>query len=219
MAVQKNRRPSMMSFPTIPGRNQEHRCFVLFSTTSSLLSRTIRWATSSRISHAAIAYECATTGRVLVLEASGDGFRSLTWERWIASNELIHLFRVDVPTAQWRGALGEFCDTLGAPYDVRRLALEVARHFSRGWTQRFAWADPTRGSHGVLCSDAVADFLRRLGLDEFDRPSEWTPAALLAHLQASESFVAERFAGTSRMTLREKCEPAPLAAPLLKVVA
>jgi hypothetical protein len=173
-----------------PRNTDTQSCYLLFSTTSSLLSRSIRWATQATVSHAAIAYECATTGRVMVLEAAGTGFRGLTWETWIQENDLLHAFRIDVPTGEWQSALGSFCDTLGAPYDSRRLVLELARHLSRDWTQRFSWANTQKNSRGVLCADAVAKFLYQLGFSQFQCPPAWTPGTLLAHVKEEESFVA-----------------------------
>lgn len=167
---------------------ENHSCFLLFSTTSSWLSRSIRWATRSEVSHVAIAFECSTTSRVLVMEAAGDGFRGLTWERWQQENELIRAFRIEVPTSQWREGLGEFCDMLGSPYDTPRLFREAARHISQGWTQRFAWADPERNTKGVLCADAIADFLHRIGFTQYEHPLAWTPAKLLANVDTQDAF-------------------------------
>lgn len=171
-----------------PTADSTNNCYLLFSTTQSLLSRSIRLATGCEVSHAAIAYECSTTGRVMVLEASGSGFRGLTWENWIKENELIHAFRLDVPVAQWQGALGGFCDTLGTPYDSRRLVLELARHLSRDWTQRFSWANTVANSRGVLCADAVADFLFRVGFAQFKCPPAWTPRLLLEQVMEDSHF-------------------------------
>ncbi len=174
-------------------------CFVLFSTTSSLLSMSIRWATQSVVSHVSIAFESATTGRVLVLEAAGGGFRSITWERWQRENELISMFRIDVPSAQWREGLGDFCDTLGKPYDTPRLLREAARHLTQGWTLRFPWAHPQKNASGVLCADAVAVFLQKIGLSQFDFPLTWTPGALLDFASADQTFI--------RMTPRVRTMP------------
>ena len=193
-------------------------CYLLFSTTPSLLSRTIRWATQSTVSHAAIGYECSTTGRVMVLEASGGGFRAVTWETWLAENQLLRAFRIDVPSTEWRAALGQFCDTLGAPYDSRRLVAEFVRHLSPAWSNRFGWSDSTQTTRGVLCADAVAKFLYQLGFSQFQCPPAWTPGTLLTHVDGEDAFVPMSSVAATAMPLIAT-SVGDSAVPLLRVVA
>ncbi len=205
----------------VPRHPGEHRCFLLFSTTPSLLSWAIRRATSSTVSHACVAYECLTTGRVLVLEASGGGFRGITWERWLRENQLLHAFHINVPPTQWKEALGEFCDTLGTPYDTRRLALELARHLSGDWTQQFAWTNIQKNTRGVLCADAVAEFLYRAGFSIFKSFSDWTPESLLSQIRVNKRFIPMSTTVASSMPMEPKEKPTSTdnQSPDLRVVS
>lgn len=123
------------------------------------------------------------------MEAAGSGFRGITWERWQRENEIIRIFRIDVPTQQWQEGLGEFCDTLGSPYDTPRLFREAARHLTQGWTQQFSWGNPQKNANGVLCADAVAAFLHRIGFSQFEFPLRWTPGTLLDYANEEQAFV------------------------------
>lgn len=141
------------------------------------------------------------------MEAAGGGFRGLTWERWLGANQLLAAYRIAVAPRRWQQALAGFCDTLGAPYDVRRLTLELLAHVTGGFTTRFACANPQQNARGVLCSDAIADFLHRLDFSQFRCPPSWTPARLLAHVEQDDAFVPVPLATIAPLPLVPVSEP------------
>ncbi len=172
------------------GKERQHQCFIVFSTTGSLLSKLIRGVTGCPASHVAVVYDCVTTGRMLVMEASGRGFRVLTWEVWIRDNQPQAAFRLKAPQWRWRAALGQFCDVLGADYDTPRLVREMVRHMGRRVIGRFGDRNGLATTQRVLCSDAIARFLLLMDHEECREPTEWTPGALLDLLGGHPAFEA-----------------------------
>jgi hypothetical protein len=163
------------------GKDELRSLNICFSTTDGLLSRWIRWYTGAPVSHAAITFRSLSLDKVMVMEASGSGFRLLPWRKWAPHNRLAARFRLDVPIGRLRAALQHIADRLGDGYDSRGLFGFVPRFrdklvaTDRGRRPRHNLLDdPSR----VFCSEAVAEFLLHAGFDELTDPSAWSPADL-----------------------------------------
>ncbi len=149
---------------------------VCFSTTSSLLSGWIRLVTRAPVSHALITYRCRTLARVMVMEATGRGFNVVPWRRWKQHNRLVARFAIDEPVATQVRALHGLAEDLGSEYD----SLSLFGFALRRWQKRSKnlLDDPRK----LICSEAVAKFLKAVGVAECRDPGEWTPADLFEHL-------------------------------------
>ena len=129
-----------------------------FSTTGHWLSRWIRRFTRSRVSHCIVVYRSEIFGQEMVLEASGNGYRIISWRRWDRANRLIALYRLDLPEQQLRDGLAELASHLGDAYDT----MSLVGFALRGW---FGLKKiPFDSRRKLVCSEAVALFLTRCGV-------------------------------------------------------
>jgi hypothetical protein len=124
-----------------------------FSTKGGWLSRGIRFMTRSHVSHCFVVYQCDIFGQEMVLEASGVGFRIISWRRWDRANRLIALYRLDLPEADVREALHLLASRLGDSFDKLSLLGFALRRFFR--LKRV----PFNSREKLVCSEAVALFL------------------------------------------------------------
>lgn len=164
---------------------------ICFSTTDSLLSRWIRWFTGAPVSHAIITYRCASLGKIMVMEASGTGFRMIPWARWERENTLKKRYRLVIEAGVQVSALRQIADLLGAEYDTVGLFgfvprfLEKLRLMKRGRRLRNVLDDPRK----VFCSEAVAMFLAHAGFEDFGAPGDWSPRDLFEWASRDERLL------------------------------
>jgi hypothetical protein len=143
-----------------------------FSTKGGWLSRGIRWITGSRVSHCFVVYRCDVFGQEMVLEASGCGFRIISWRRWDRANRLVALYRLDLPEEDLRGALSQLSLRLGDAFDKLSLLGFVLRKVFR------LNKVPFNSRQKLVCSEAVALFLCWCGVPIVDY-GVMTPQELL----------------------------------------
>lgn len=129
-----------------------------FSTKSGWLSRGIRRVTGSRASHCFIVYPCELFGQEMVLEASANGFRLISWRRWDRMNKLIALYRLNLPEGELRTGLRRLSNRLGDAFDRLSLLGFLLQRLFR--LQRV----PFNSRAKLVCSEAVALFLHWCGL-------------------------------------------------------
>jgi hypothetical protein len=143
-----------------------------FSTTSGWLSRMIRRITGSPVSHSFVVYHSTAFGKDMVLEASGQGFRVMSWRRFDKENKLVAIYRLKVADPVAHEALGKLADRLGDAYDTLSLFGYLLRKWFR--LERV----PFDSRKKLICSEAVALFLGWCGMP-FDDVSVVTPKILL----------------------------------------
>ncbi len=76
----------------------------------------------------------------------------------------------------------------GSHYDSKRLVREMVRHLVGRLKGQLPPSNHGSRKGRVLCSDAIAHFLLAMGCEEFQRPADWTPAAMLSHLMEHSDF-------------------------------
>ncbi|HEU5060062.1 MAG TPA: hypothetical protein VFU21_26200 [Kofleriaceae bacterium] len=143
-----------------------------FSTTGGWLSRMIRRITGSPVSHSFVVYHSAVFGKDMVLEASGRGFRVMSWRRFDTENKLVAMYRLKVEDAVVHEALGKLADRLGDAYDTLSLFGYLLRTVFR--LKRV----PFDSRKKLVCSEAVALFLGWCGMP-FEDVGVVTPKVLL----------------------------------------
>lgn len=154
----KGRAPQWVDNPPLSDTGSGLAVHVGFSTTGGWLSRGIRRVTRSRVSHCIVVYRCEMFGQEMVLEASGSGFRLISWRRWDRVNRLIALYRLNLPEESVRPALRQLADRLGDSYDTVSLLGFVLRGLFR--LKRVPFDSRKR----LVCSEALALFLSWCGL-------------------------------------------------------
>lgn len=162
-------------------RNQNAR--IGFSTSQSWLSALIRFLTRSRVSHAFILYWDRDFMNHMILEATHDGFRLVTVERFLAHNTVVEL--IDVGRTLNQG-LSHVSAWVGSRYDAMGLVGMVWVVLGR-WLRR-RWHNPLGSSRSMFCSEAIVRALRADGFPGADSldPEATSPADLLAFLYSSK---------------------------------
>lgn len=143
-----------------------------FSTTGGWLSRIIRRITGSPVSHCFVVYHSSAFGKDMVLEASGQGFRVMSWRRFDKENKLVAIYRLKVADELAHDALARLGDRLGDAYDT----LSLFGYLLRKWFR--LKRVPFDSRNKLVCSEAVALFLGWCGMP-FDDVSVVTPKILL----------------------------------------
>ena len=188
-----------------------------FSTTGGWLSRIIRRMTGSPVSHSFVVYHSAVFGKDMVLEASGHGFRIMSWRRFDKENKLVAMYRLKVPDEVLHQALGKLADRLGDAYDT----LSLFGYLLRKWFR--LKRVPFDSRKKLVCSEAVALFLGWCGM-RFDDVGVVTPQILLDFAEGNaDAFelvdtgngfgrVAEKSAKRRRRKRRRKrvADPSPV---------
>lgn len=148
-----------------------------FSTTSAPLSRLIRWVTRGQASHCFFVYWSADFAQDMVLEATLQGVRAVSWSRYKEQNHI-----VDVIPAQWpiEPALMHHVEWLGANYDFTGL-LGAGVEVASSGAVRVPFQDPD----ALFCSEFI---VRVLQASHYPRAeslslSGTTPDKLRAFLQ------------------------------------
>jgi len=150
---------------------------VCYSTSSSLISRLIRWFSRSEASHALLTFHDPFLEKVFVMEANGRGFMLTPWAKWRRTHKLLARFSVKMPPSNQVVSLKLLAEHLGSQYDY----ISLLGFLFRRWVKRVAnpFSDPDR----LVCSEAVAVFLRDCGIGDFDKPETWTPGDLLTWMR------------------------------------
>ena len=161
----------------------EHSICICISTGSGWVSRFIRFWSRAPVSHALITFRSQTLGKVFAMESTATGFRLTPWAQWERKNILVARYVVHVPVEDQLEALSEMSDYLGTKYDYKSL-LGFAWRWIRGRMSNSFNGNSTR----LICSEAVAMFLLKAGLDDFEDPETWTPGDLYKTLDKSSSF-------------------------------
>lgn len=154
-----------------------------FSTTSGPLSRLIRWATGTKVSHCFIVYRCGVFGTDMVLEASGAGFRVMAWSKFDRANKLIAVYRLHRPDDDLRGGMVRLGPRLGDAYDTLSLF---------GYLLRSVFSlrrVPFNSRRKLVCSEAVALYLMSVGVN-VGRASMVTPRDLFELAQRESEVFA-----------------------------
>jgi hypothetical protein len=129
-----------------------------FSTTGGPISRIIRWVTATRASHCFIRYRCGTFGDEMVLEATGAGFRVMSWRRFDRANKLVAIYRLKLDRECMRGGFMKLAHRLGDAYDT----LSLVGYLLRSWFS--LRRVPFNSRKKLVCSEAVALYLQHCGV-------------------------------------------------------
>jgi hypothetical protein len=151
-----------------------------FSTSSSIISRIIRWFTRSKASHAFATFYDQTLERIIIIEATGSGYRLTQHEKWSKGNKVIGEFKCKKDLTK---SLRFMAEKLGNNYDYwSALGLAVRRWWGK-W-----YRNPLRDPNKLHCSEAITLMLQHAGLAETLDPESTTPEDLLQYCKDSELF-------------------------------
>jgi hypothetical protein len=168
-----------------------------FSTTVGWFSRMVRRFTRSRVSHCIVVYRSEVFAQEMVLEASGNGFRMISWRRWDRANKLVALYRLNLPQDDLRSALQRLADRLGDSYDTFSLFGFAVRRWLR--LKRV----PFNSKAKLVCSEALALFLHWCGLP-IQNIGAMTPQSLLhlAEMRKDAFTLVDHSAAFTRLVER-----------------
>jgi len=173
-----------------------------FSTTAGWLSRLVRRFTRSRVSHCIVVYRCDIFQQEMVLEASGNGFRLISWRRWDRANKLIALYRLNLSDECLRMGMHRLADRLGDSYDT------VSLFGFALWRWLRLKRVPFNSTDKLVCSEALALFLHWCGMP-IHAIGEMTPQSLLGMAEErKDSFTlvdhTAAFSGVARRIARRE---------------
>jgi hypothetical protein len=168
-----------------------------FSTTGGWLSRIIRKMTAAPVSHCFLVFHSEAFGKDMVLEASGRGFRMMSWRRFDRGNKLVAMYRLNLPEQKQREAFEQLGDRLGDAYDTLSLFGFLLRKWFRLKRTPFDSRDK------LICSEVVALFLEWAGVP-FDDIGVVTPRDLLelAGSRPDAFLLVDKDAGFDRVAAR-----------------
>ncbi len=150
-----------------------------FSTSTSWISRAIRWFTKSPVSHAFALIEAVPGFGDMVLQAIATGWTLTTRKRFEAGAQIVKLVSPTVPLDKGFDVALSWLDEPYAFAGVAGMAwVCLGRALRRVW--RNPWPDP----HHMFCSEGIVYMLQAdgyPGADKLDPPSV-SPADLLAFL-------------------------------------
>jgi len=152
-----------------------------FSTSRRLVSRLIRWATRSKISHTWLVVSDSFLGIDMVLQATMGGFQLVTYAAFEKEHKIIAVLDLKYPvdsgvkqSAQWLGFRYDYTGLFGSAFVV----------FGR-WFRR-KWRNPLNDAQALFCSEAVVRVLQASGYpgSEALDPSAVTPQDLFDFLNS-----------------------------------
>lgn len=128
-----------------------------FSTSTSLISRIVRFFTRSKISHTFLLLDKAFLGGDMVLQANPGGFVLLTYEAFQSSNEVLELVELShsiLPGLQrstgWLGKKYDYLAVLGL------VPVLAGRAMGRKWRNPF-------NTKSVFCSEVIVHIMKASG--------------------------------------------------------
>ena len=152
---------------------------ILFSTTTNLISRIIRWFTDSPVSHCSLLYFDVDFGQEMVLESTLEGVRIIPYEVFKQHNNIVRVFIPETPLKQGFAKVGE---KLGTFYDFAGLLGMLWVLLGRWFKRKFK--NPWDNPQALFCSEFVAQVLRWSYYPgtEYWVPENMTPADLYRFL-------------------------------------
>lgn len=151
-----------------------------FSTSNSWVSRLIRWATDSDVSHTFLLVEI--DGIEFVAEASFSGFRLILMRNWIRGNEIVDIIEPLVPldkgwlvAEDWLGESYSWTGLIGYGWVV--IGRKLKRKFH----------NPIHESKSLFCSEANTKVIQASGWPGSENldPASMSPADLRDFLKGS----------------------------------
>ena len=127
-----------------------------FSTTNKLMSRFIRWITQGKVSHAWIAYDDATLGMRMVMQAEAWGFEVRPWKKWLTQNKWVAEYTLVCPVVVLTKSLKKLAELLGTHYDYKSAALVGIIN----WFKRLSKSKFKQSPKKLMCAEAVVRFLQ-----------------------------------------------------------
>jgi hypothetical protein len=185
--------------------------FIGFSTprTWNPVSALIRAMTHSKTSHTWLLIEDPMFRQRLVLEAHTNGFRLVSFTRFVKENEVVALVETSHPIEPGLYAAGTW---LGEKFDLLGLFGIFLTLIGR-WFEQRPWRNPFPTTRALFCSEAVVRTLKAAGYPASDKLDEetTTPADLLEWLRDDPaSIVHEREALKLWRHLKRSPPPHPL---------
>jgi hypothetical protein len=161
--------------------------FVGFSTPRrwNPLSALIRAMTRSRASHAWILVEDPIFELRLVLEAHSNGFRLISFTRFVKDNRVVAIVQTAHPIDRGLPVAGQW---LGESFDLLGLFGIFLTLVGR-WAHQRPWKNPFPTPSALFCSEAVVRTLKASGYPGSERlgDEDTSPAELLEWFRADPS--------------------------------
>lgn len=153
-----------------------------FSTSTSVISRVIRWFTRSKASHAWVAFDCEELDIRLIMHASVGGYKLNQWTKWRKDNQVVAMFACKEDLSD---GLRKMAEQLDKPYGYL-VALLLA---PKRWLGKL-YRNPYRDNYKRLeCSEAVTLLLQAHGFAKDMDPESTTPEDLLEFCTANPAFI------------------------------
>lgn len=152
---------------------------IVFSTGNGFVSRAIRWLTRSKASHVSIVYYDVDFERDMLMEATGDGFHMVSFEKFKSKNKIVGVYE---PKYSLEKGLKVAAEKLGEKYDFGGLFGMLWVLLGR-WLRR-KWYNPLQSNQALFCSEAVADIFADSAYPSFELiPSRTDPQDLIEFLE------------------------------------
>lgn len=133
-----------------------------FSTSSSLLSRIIKWATDSKASHSYAVFD--TDGGRLVIHSNISGVNTDYYSKFMNSHDIVAEYAMLIPEELVKRACACGMEKLDSPYDFCAIIgfgwVVLNRVFGR------KIRNPFRNKSAYFCSELILMMLRAMGVQE-----------------------------------------------------
>jgi hypothetical protein len=159
-----------------------------YSTTNKWISAAIRFITRGKVSHAWVAFDDATLGIRMVLQAEWFGYYPIPWERWKTQNKLIAQYRPKVDPERQAKAIRVMAEKIGLKYDWEGgFWVAIAAWFKKWMKSKFTFR-PSRSPGKLMCAESQVYFFVELGIDfSKDLDEEVTSPVELMELSKTSS--------------------------------
>jgi hypothetical protein len=162
---------------------------IFFSKDDSIIGKTIRLVTRSKVNHTGIIYYDGVLDHYMVMHADNLGFNIIPLKRFIHKNTIIAFYapKTNNDTKNMRYALTYVSSCLGAEYDYPAVLGFLFVITIRRWFH-IKMLNPLRDSSKMFCSEAVANLLKKMDIG-FNKDPETTSPEDLLKILPNEHFI------------------------------
>ena len=152
-----------------------------FSTSTSVISRIIRWFTRSKASHSWVAFDCGELGLRLIMHASVGGYKLNQWTKWRKDNQIVAMY---ICQEDLSDGLRKMAEQLDKPYDYWSVIMLAPKR----WFGKLYKNPVQDGDKRLHCSEALARLLQAHGFAKDLDPESTTPENLLEFCAGNPAF-------------------------------
>lgn len=163
-----------------------------FSTSNHFVSRIIRWATKSKVSHTWLLISNSFLGVDMVMHATMGGFQMLSYDAFKKKHKVVAILDLETPVDE---GVKKAIPLLGFGYDYT--GLFGAGFVILGRWLKLKWKNPFEDSSKLFCSEIVTFVLRTGGLPGAENlyAAGSNPETLLELLSANKAVSVRKVSG------------------------